>query len=98
MYQTTCILLDNSFQSAIQLTVPVEWRLPTRSGVLQGFRKWEKLVLMYRVSQKKAVKSNPGKILRKCNFNFFNVKNWPIFAGFEPFLPSISILLIFEIE
>ena len=43
---------------------------------------------------KKAVKSNPGKILRKCNFNFFNVKNWPFFPVFEPFLPFNSILLI----
>ena len=74
------------------------WRLPTRSGVSQGFCQWEKLILMYRVSQKKAVKSNPGKFLRKCNFNFFNAKNWPIFASFEPFFPSISILLIFGIE
>ena len=74
------------------------WRLPTRSGVSQRFCQWEKFVLMYRVSQKKAVKSNPGKILRKCNFNFFNVKNWPFLAGFETFFPSISILLIFEIE
>ena len=32
------------------------------------------------------------------NFNFFNVKNWPFLAGFETFFPSISILLIFEIE
>ena len=29
---------------------------------------------MYRVSQKIAVKSNLGNFLRKCNFNFFNVK------------------------
>ena len=71
------------------------WRLPIRSGVSQGFCQWEKLILMYRVPQKKAVKSNPGKFLRKCNFNFFNAKNWPIFASFEPFFPSISILLIF---
>ena len=64
----------------------------------QGFCQWEKLVLMYRVSQKKAVKSSLGKILRKCNFNFFNVKNWQFLAGFETFFPSISILFIFEIE
>ena len=29
---------------------------------------------------------------------FCNVKNWPIFANFEPFFPSNSILLIFWIE
>ena len=29
---------------------------------------------------------------------FFNVKNWPIFADFESFLPSNSMLLIFGIE
>ncbi len=50
------------------------------------------------MSQKKAVKSNLGKFLRKCNFNFFNAKNWPIFADFEPFFLSHSILLTFGIE
>ena len=29
---------------------------------------------------------------------FCNAKNWPIFANFEPFFPSNSILLIFWIE
>ena len=29
---------------------------------------------------------------------FFNVKNWPKFANFEPFFPPNSILLIFWIE
>ena len=53
---------------------------------------------MYGKSQKKAVKSNLGKILRKCNFNFFNAKKLPIFADFEPFFPSHSILLTFGIE
>ena len=53
---------------------------------------------MYRKSQKKAVKSNLGKFLRKCNFNFFNAKNWPIFASFEPSFPSRSIFLIFGIK
>ncbi len=57
--------------------------LPTRSGVSQRFCQWAKFVLMYRVSQKKAVKLNPGKILRKCNFNFFNVKNWPKFCNLD---------------
>ena len=52
---------------------------------------------MWEVTEK-AVKSNLGKILRKCNFNFFNKKNWPIFADFEPFFPSHSILLTFGIE
>ena len=49
-------------------------------------------------SQKKAVKSNFVKILRKCNFNFFNAKNLPILASFEPSFPSSSIFLTFGIE
>ena len=49
-------------------------------------------------SQKKAVKSNLGKFLRKCKFNFFNAKNWPIFASFEPSFCSSSIFLTFWIE
>ena len=32
------------------------------------------------------------------NATFFNAKNWHIFAGFELFFPSYSILLTFEIE
>ncbi len=49
-------------------------------------------------SQKKAVKSNLGKFLREYNFNFFNAKKLPIFADFEPFFTSQSILLTFVIE
>ena len=63
--------------------------------MLQGFCQWKKFILMHRVSQKKAVKSNLGRILRKCDFDFFNLKNWPIFDVYEPFLPSNSILLGF---
>ncbi len=56
------------------------------------------LKLIYRKSQKKAVKSNIGNFFRKCYFNFFNGKNWPVFAGFELFFPSHSILQTFEIR
>ena len=56
------------------------------------------LKLIYRKSQKKAVKSNIGNFFRKCYFNFFNGKNWPVFAGFELFFPSNSILQTFEIK
>jgi len=54
--------------------------------------------MLYGKSQKKAAKSNLGKFLKKCNFSFFNAKNWPIFADFAPFFPSHSILLTFWIE
>ena len=38
------------------------------------------------------------KILRKCKFDFFNAKNWPIFASFDPSLSSSFIFLTFWIE
>ena len=44
------------------------------------------------------MKSNLGKFLRKCNFNFFNAKNWHIFASFEHSFCSSSIFLTFVIE
>ena len=51
-----------------------------------------------RKSQKKSVKSNLGKFLRKCNLKFLHCKNWPIFAGFKPFPPSDYILMAFGTE
>ena len=43
---------------------------------------------------KKSCQIKPWENFEKMQFRFFNVKNWPIFAVFEPFLPSNSILLI----
>ena len=64
----------------------------------QELFQWNIKVLICRKSQKKSMKSNLGKFLRYCNFNFLHCKNWPIFANFLPFFPSLSILLIFWIE
>ena len=64
----------------------------------QELFQWNIKGLICRKSQKKSMKSNLGKFLRYCNFNFLQCKNWPIFANFEPFFPYISILLIFWIE
>ena len=64
----------------------------------QELFQWNIKGLICRKWQKKSMKSNLGKFLRFCNFNFLQCKNWPIFANFEPFFPSISILLIFWIE
>ena len=36
--------------------------------------------------------------MRKFNFNFFNAKNWPIFASFEICFPSQSIFLILSMN
>jgi len=71
---------------------------PSTPAQFHELCQWNIIGLICGKSQKKAVKSNLGKFLRKCNFNFFNAKNWPIFADFEPFFPSHSILLTFGIE
>ena len=86
------------FNKCVEWDTRCLWRLPTSSGVSQRFCQWKKFVLIYRVSQKKAVKSKPEIFLRKCNFIFFNVRNCPIFTGFETFFSSNSSLLIFGIE
>ena len=46
----------------------------------------------------KSCQIKPWEIFEKMQFFFFNAKNWPIFASFEPFFPSHSILLTFGIE
>ena len=71
---------------------------PTTPVLYHELCQWIIIGLIHWKSQKKAVKSNLGKFLRKCNFNFFNAKNWPIFASFEPSFPSNSIFLTFGIE
>ena len=71
---------------------------PTTPVLYHELCQWIIIGLIHWKSQKKAVKSNLGKFLRKCNFNFFNAKNWPIFASFEPSFPSSSIFLTFGIE
>ena len=71
---------------------------PTTPVLYHELCQWIIIGLIHWKSQKKAVKSNLGKFLRKCNFNFFNAKNWHIFASFEPSFCSSSIFLTFVIE
>ena len=49
--------------------------LPTTPVLFHELFQWIIIGLIHRKSQKKAVKSNLGKFLRKCKFNFFNAKN-----------------------
>ena len=60
--------------------------LPTGKGSVNG----KSLYSYTGVSKKKAVKSKLEIFLRKFNFNFFNVRNCPIFTGFESFFSSKS--------
>ena len=71
---------------------------PITPVLYQELFQWNIKGLICRKSQKKSMKSNLGKFLRYCNFNFLQCKNWPIFANFEPFFPCNSIFLIFLIE
>ena len=71
---------------------------PTTPVLYNELCQWIIIGLIHWKSQKKAVKSNLGKFLRKCKFNFFNAKNWPIFASFEPSFCSSSIFLTLWIQ
>ena len=71
---------------------------PTTPVLYHELCQWIIIGLIHWKSQKKAVKSNLGKFLRKCKFNFFNAKIWPIFASFDPYFCSSSIFLTFENE
>ena len=71
---------------------------PSHLSCSQELFQWNIIGVICRKWQKKSMKSNLGKFLRKFNVNFLQCKNWPIFANFEPFFPSNSILLIFGIE
>ena len=71
---------------------------PTTPVLYNELCQWIIIGLIHWKSQKKDVKSNLGKFLRKCKFNFFNAKIWPIFASFEPSFCSGSIFLTFWIE
>ena len=71
---------------------------PTTPVLYNELCQWIIIGLIHLKSQEKAVKSNLENFLRKCNFNFFNAKNWPVFAGFEHFFPSHSILQTFKIK
>ena len=66
---------------------------PTTPVLYHELSQWNIIGLIYRKSQKKAVKSNLGKILRKCNFNFFNAKKMASFCWFWTFL-SLSFNFI----
>ena len=68
---------------------------PTTPVLYHELCQWIIIGLIHWKSQKKAVKSNLGKFLRKCKFNFFNAKIWPIFASFEPSFCSSSIFFDF---
>ena len=71
---------------------------PTTPVLYNELCQWIIIGLIHLKSQEKAVKSNLEKFLRKCKFNFFNAKIWPIFASFEPSFCSSSIFLTFWIE